>query len=226
MAKTKIVDGGLAGLTGILMLVSLYMVFMYAPIEQTMGPVQKIFYFHLPLAILSFVAFFLVFLGSLLYLYTRQPRWDQFAVCAVEIGLIFCTLVLITGSIWARSAWNIWWTWDPRLTTYLIVWCLYVAYLMLRNMLIPGTQTSNIAAVFGLVSFVNVPISFLAIRMWRSIHPVVIDSRGAHISAPMRSTLLICFAGLIMFFVSLLRLRWRVEQAQQAYLELVMMEEA
>lgn len=217
---TKTVDRVLLGLTFVAMWFSVYMVFLYAPIDKVMGVTQKIFYYHLPLAWYSFFSFFLVFLASIMYLYQRHHRWDRLAVCAAELGVIFCTLVLITGSIWARPMWNVWWTWDPRLTTVLILWCLYIAYLMLRKLLLPGPQNSNIAAVFGIVSFINVPISFLAIRMWRTIHPVVIDTRGVHISTPMLYTLLACFAAFTFLFIVVLRLRLRIEHSLATYQEL------
>ncbi len=221
MSTRKIIDIILFAVTCLMMLLSLYAIFIYAPIEQTMGVVQKIFYLHLPLAILSFVAFFLVFLASILYLLDRNIRWDIRAVCSAEVGVIFCSLVLITGPIWAKPTWNVWWTWDPRLTTVLMLWCMYVAYLMLRKLLNPGDRTSKIAAVFGIISFINVPITFAAIRMWRSIHPVVIDSKGVHISAPMFHTLLISFGAMTLLFILLLRLRIRVEQSHRSYQELL-----
>lgn len=221
MTNRKRVDIALLGLTFLTMLLSLYAIFIYAPIEETMGVVQKIFYLHLPLAMLSFLAFFLVFIASILYLYSRNIRWDIWASCSAEVGVIFCLLVLITGSIWAKPTWNVWWTWDPRLTTVLMLWCMYVAYLMLRKLLNPGARTSNIAAVFGIISFINVPLTFFAIRMWRTIHPVVIDSKGVHISSPMLYTLLITFGALSLFFILLLRLRIRVEQSLHVYHELM-----
>lgn len=216
----KTVDRILLGLTFPAMLLSLYAIFLYAPVEKTMGAAQKIFYMHLPLAWLSFLAFFLVFSASILYLYTRVARWNVMAYCSAEVGIIFCTLVLITGSIWAKPTWNVWWTWDPRLTTVLVLWCMYVAYLMLWKLLPPGTQTANTAAVFGIVSFVNVPITFVVIRMLPTIHPVLIDSAGVHISAPMRHTLLICFVAFTLLFAVLLRARIRVEHARHSYQEL------
>lgn len=219
--STKTFDMVLGGLTFLAMLVSLYAIFVYAPIEKTMGLVQKIFYIHLPLAMLSFLAFFIVFLAGIIYLYSKKTRWDILAYCSAEVGVVFCSLVLITGSIWAKPTWNVWWTWDPRLTTVLILWTMYVAYLMLRKLLTPGAQTSNIAAVFGIISFINVPITFLAIRMWRTIHPVVIDAQGAHISPPMLNTLLVTFAAMTLFFIVLLRLRIRVERGLYSYQELL-----
>jgi heme exporter protein C len=216
----KTVDSVLLGLTFPTMLVSLYAIFLYAPVEETMGVSQKIFYIHLPLAWLSFLAFFLVFIASILYLNTRGARWNVVAYCSAEVGVIFCTLVLITGSIWAKPAWNVWWTWDPRLTTLLILWCMYIAYLMLWKLLKPGAQTANITAVFGIISFVNVPITFVAIRMWRTVHPVVIDSGGFHMLSSMRNTLLMSFAAFTIFFVVLLRGRIRLEHSIRRYQEL------
>jgi heme exporter protein C len=205
------------------MLLSLYAVFIYAPIEKTMGIVQKIFYFHLSLAFLSFFAFFIVFIGSIIYLYNRDNRWDILAHSSAEVGVVFCSLVLITGPIWARPIWNVWWTWDPRLITTLILWFMYVAYLMVRKLLRDGSQRSNIASVFGIISFINVPITFFAIRMWRTIHPVVIDRGGIHISDPMLKTLLISLAAFCLLFFLLLRTRVRLENTLQEYQELYLL---
>jgi heme exporter protein C len=214
MNKANFGETLLGGLTFLLMLSALYAIFIFAPAEKTMGVVQKIFYLHLPLAILSFVAFFIVFVASIIYLYSRNAAWDTLAHCSAEVGVVFCSLVLITGPIWARPIWNVWWTWDPRLTTTLILWFVYVAYLMIRK-LIHGPQRSNIASVFGIISFVNVPITFMAIRMWRTIHPVVIDARGLHISPPMRLTLFLSLGAFALLFSVLLRLRVRLEHALQ-----------
>lgn len=221
--KTKIVDSILLGLTFFTMLLSVYAIFIYAPIEKTMGIVQKIFYVHLPLAWLAFLAFFIVFVASIIYLFTRGTRWDILAYCSAEVGVVFCSLVIVTGSIWARTAWNVWWTWDPRLTTILILWFMYVAYLMLRKLLKSGTQRSNIASVFGIISFVNVPITFFAIRMWRTIHPVVVDRSGVHISTPMLTTLLMSFGAFTLFFFLLLRVKFRLEKAWHGYQELYLL---
>lgn len=195
----------------IAMLAALYAIFIYAPVEKTMGIVQKIFYIHLPSAFLAFFAFFVTFLASFLYLVTRKLRWDTLALCSAEIGVLFCTIVLITGPIWAKPTWNVWWTWDPRLTTTLILWLVYVAYLMLRNA-VREHQKSAFSAVFGIVGFVNVPVTFFAIRLWRSIHPAVITSRGIHISTPMKYTLILTFIAFCMLYVSLLMSRMRLEK--------------
>ncbi len=193
------------------MLAALYAVFIYAPEEKTMGMVQKIFYLHVPSAFLAFLAFFITFITSILYLYKKDLKWDQIAGCSAEIGLVFCTIVLVTGPILAKPIWNVWWTWDPRLTTTLILWFIYLAYLMLRGV-VTENQQANLSAVFGIIGFVNVPITFLAIRLWRSIHPVLITSQGLNISAPMKVTLLLSFCAFVFLFAALLVSRVNLEK--------------
>jgi len=195
------------------MLAALYAIFFHAPLEKTMGIVQKIFYIHLPSAFLSFFAFFITFLASILYLIKRDSKWDILAYCSVEIGVIFCSLVLITGPIWARPVWNIWWTWDPRLMTTLVLWFIYVAYLMFRGV-VGENQRANFSAVFGIIGFVNVPITFFAIRLWRTIHPVVITSEGMNISAPMQQTLILTFIAFFFLFFYILTYRIRLEKVR------------
>ena len=198
-------------LTYVLMLVALYTIFIYAPVEKTMGVIQKIFYIHVPSAFLAYLAFFITFIASIIYLYRKDPKWDTVAHCAVETGVIFCTIVLITGPIWARPIWNVWWTWDPRLTTTLILWFTYVAYLMLRRS-VKENRRANLAAVFGIIGFINVPITFFSIRLWRTIHPVVITSQGLNMSWPMKFSLIITFIAFCFLFFALLISRIRLER--------------
>ena len=198
-------------LTYVLMLLALYTIFVYAPVEKTMGVIQKIFYIHVPSAFLAYLAFFITFIASIIYLYRKDPKWDTVAHCAVETGVIFCTIVLITGPIWAKPIWNVWWTWDPRLTTTLILWFTYVAYLMLRRS-VKENRRANLAAVFGIIGFINVPITFFSIRLWRTIHPVVITSRGLNMSGPMKFSLIITFIAFCFLFFALLISRIRLER--------------
>jgi len=198
-------------LTYVLMLAALYAIFFFAPVEKTMGVIQKIFYIHVPAAFLAYLAFFITFMASILYLYRKDSKWDTVAHCAVETGVIFCTIVLITGPIWAKPVWNVWWTWDPRLTTTLILWFTYVAYLMLRRS-VKENQRANLSAVFGIIGFINVPITFFSIRLWRTIHPVIITSRGINMSWPMKLSLLITFIAFCFLFFSVLISRIRLEQ--------------
>ena len=206
-------------LTYVLMLLALYAIFIYAPVEKTMGIVQKIFYIHVPSAFLAYLAFFITFIASIFYLYRKDSKWDTVAHCAVETGVIFCTIVLITGPIWAKPTWNVWWTWDPRLTTTLILWFTYIAYLMLRRS-VKENQRANLSAVFGIIGFINVPITFFSIRLWRTIHPVVITSRGLNMSWPMKLSLIITVIAFCFLFVYLLISRIRLERLKMRIAEI------
>jgi heme exporter protein C len=167
------------------LLAAQYMIWVYAPLESTMGLVQKIFYMHLPLAWWALISFFVVFAASGLYLLKRKPAYDRLAGAAAELGVLFSGLALVTGSLWARSAWNVWWTWDPRLTTTLIMWFVYAAYLVLRTAPMDGVRRSMVCAVLGVVAFLDVPLVFYSARMWRSIHPAVFASKGGGLEPEM-----------------------------------------
>ena len=164
-------SGVLLIVTGVLMLVNLYLIFVVAPTDAVLGEVQRIFYFHVPIAVVSFVAFFVVFVASIGYLTTRKSRWDSVAHGAAEVGVVFVSLALLTGIIWARPVWGVWWTWEPRLTTTLILWLIYVAYLMLRSYVPNKSQGALYAAGLGIIGFVDVPIVYYSVQWWRSIHP-------------------------------------------------------
>ena len=139
----------LAIITVVMMLADLYFIFMVAPTDSVLGHVQRVFYFHVPVAIMSFAAFFVVFVGSLGYLIRRTPRWDAIAHASAEVGVVFVSLALLTGIIWARPVWNTWWTWEPRLTTTMILWLIYVAYLMVRSYAPTPSKGAIYAAVVG-----------------------------------------------------------------------------
>jgi len=191
-----------------LMMSSLYLVFLYAPVEAQMGPVQKIFYFHVACAWNAFLAFFIVFIAGIAYLKTRRDVWDHLAAASAELGIVFCTLVLLTGPVWAKSAWNTWWTWDSRLTTTLVLWFLYVGYLVLRSALSEEpARKSLITAVYGIIAFIDVPIVFMSVRWWRSIHPIVIESKGWHLEKSMTLALLVSVAAFSFLYFFLLRNR-------------------
>ena len=153
-------------LTMLLMFVALLLVFGYAPIEKTMGMAQKIFYFHVPSAIMAFCSFAIVFVASILYLKQKDDKYDRVASSAAEVGVIFSILMLLTGPIWARSAWGVWWTWEPRLTTTLILFLIFVGYLMLRNYGSSGEQMKRYSAVLGIIGFVDVPLVYYSINWW------------------------------------------------------------
>jgi heme exporter protein C len=204
-------------------LLALYMAFVYAPKEATMGDVQRIFYFHVGAAWTALLAFFVVLVGGLAYLRTRDRRWDALALSSAEIGVVFTTITLATGSIWAKPAWGAWWTWDPRVTTTTVLWLIYISYLILRSTIDEPERRARFAAVVGIVGFVDVPIVFLSIRLWRTIHPVLVKSEGfdmapemvhALIAALLAYTLL--YAYLLLVRTSLERRRLEVEAAKRA----------
>jgi len=197
------------------MLFTLYCVFILAPREKEMGEVQRIFYFHLAAAWLCMLAFFILFAFSIVYLATGERKFDIWASSSAEIGVIFATLVLITGPLWAKPVWNTWWTWDPRLTTFLILWLIYVAYLLLRANMTESDKKYKISAVFGILGFVDVPIVFMSIRWWRTIHPVVITSSSMNLDPDMKTALFVSLATFTLFFAVLLDLR--VRQQWQDY---------
>ncbi len=152
---------------------ALYMAFVYAPPEATMGNVYRIFFFHMPSALASFAGFFVTFVASIGYLKTRRQGWDIWAVAGAEVGIFFATAAIVTGSFWARPVWNTWWTWDPRLTTVTIMWLTYIAYLMLREAVDDPERRARLAAVMGVIAFANVPLVWLSARWFRTIHPVL-----------------------------------------------------
>src|SRR5215472_1766403 len=161
-----------------MMTAAIFMVFAYVPTEAQQGIVQRIFYFHVPCAWLAFAAFAVVAIAGVFYLWLGQQVWDDLAYAAAEIGMLFCTLVLITGSIWAKPIWGTWWTWDSRLTTTLILWLLYGGYLMLRGMGDDSPQVARFAAVVGIVAAADVPVVIVSVRLWRTIHPAVLVMRS------------------------------------------------
>ena len=206
----KAADLILPAATGVVMLLALYMVFVAVPTDSTMGIVQRIFYFHVPLAIMSFLAFGTVAVASVLFLWRGGRAWDRLAHVAAEVGLVFCSLVLITGPIWAKPIWGTWWTWDARLTTTLILWLIYAAYLMIRSVSASGEQGARYAAILGIVGAIDIPIINRSVYWWRTIHPAVLVTRqgGSGLSDPsMQATLTVCFIAFFLLFCWLLWVR-------------------
>jgi heme exporter protein C len=209
----------------ILMLAAIGLVFFYAPEELVMGEVQRIFYFHVSSAWVGFLAFFVTVVAGVLYLRSGKMLWDRVGSASVEVGLLFSISAGVAGAIWARPIWNTWWTWDPRLTTYTIMALIYIAYLMLRQGIEDPDRRARFAAVYGIVGFISVPITYMSIRWWRTIHPVVIgvassDAKGQFaMTSPMLVTFLFSlFAFTVLYFcflfnrLRLSRLEERVEQ--------------
>ena len=190
----------LIGLGLVLMTAALYLVFIYVPTEQHMGLVQRIFYFHVPLAWISLLAFSVVFVSSILYLWKRAPKWDTFAYASAEVGFVFATLVLVTGMLWAKSVWGVWWTWDVRLTATLVLWLIYIAYLLVRSYAAEQTRSARFAAVLGIVGFIDVPIVVLAVNLWRTQHPTTLIFEGG-ITTPMLLTTVVSIAAFTVLYI-------------------------
>ncbi len=192
---------------------ALAMIFFYAPIESEMGIVQKIFYVHVPLAWNAFLSFTVVFWSSFRYLATREMRWDRRARSAAEVGLLFTTLVLITGPIWAKPVWGIWWTWDARLTLTLVLWLIYVGYFMLRRYVDAPERRATLSAVLGIVGFIDVPLVYFAIRWWRTQHPqpVIAGGDGSGLDPRMAATLWVCVAAFTFLATALYGRRLEIE---------------
>jgi heme exporter protein C len=163
----------------LLLAVSAYLALIYAPEEAVMGQVQRVFYFHVATAWVGMLGFIAAGVAGIAFLRTANLKWDIIEIAAVEISLVFFLIAIILGSIWARPVWNTWWTWDPRLTTAAITELIYVAYFMLRQGIEDPDRRARFGAVYTLVGAVSVPITFMAIRLFRTIHPVVIGSQSA-----------------------------------------------
>jgi heme exporter protein C len=215
-------------ITALLLLAATALVFLYAPREVTMGEVQRIFYFHAPVAWASMLAFGVTFLAGLAYLRTGDRKWDRLGTSSVEIGLVLTVMTTVSGSIWARPAWNTWWTWDPRLITYTIMFLLYVAYLMLRQSIEDPNRQMRFGAVYSIVAFASVPITFFSIRLWRTIHPVVVGSGsptaegGFDMTSRMLTTFFFCLFTFTVFYVTLLWNRVRLAHLSERVEEMKM----
>jgi heme exporter protein C len=198
----------------------------YAPLEAVMGAVQRVFYFHIANAWIAMLGFIMAGIAGVAYLVTKNLKWDMVEVSAVEISLVFFSVTIVLGSIWAYPVWNTWWTWDPRLTTAAILELIYLAYLLLRQGIEDPERRARFGAVYTLIGAVSVPITFFAIRIYRTIHPVVIGSGSAeaqgsfNMSPAMLQTMLFCLFAFSIIFVTLFWHRIRLAQTQRKVEEL------
>ena len=192
------------------MILALYMAFHRSTAETTMGDLQRIFYFHVPAAIAGLTAFAINFAASLMYVIRKNRRWDNLALSAAEIGVMFLLMVLVTGPIWAKPAWFVWWTWSPRLTLSLVLCLLYVAYLLIRNYIEDPDRKAMVSAVFGIVAFIDVPLVWFSIRWWRDIHPSPMLETGG-LSPSMRPAFFVCLAAFQALLIYLLRRRFYLQ---------------
>jgi heme exporter protein C len=198
------------------MLVALWAAFLYAPRESTMGDVQRIFYFHVASWWVAFIAFTVTFVASIGYLWKGRSRFDQVALASTEIGVVFTTIGLVTGPIWAKYAWGVYWTWDPRLTTALVLWLMYVGYLMLRRYVPEDDKRATLSAVVAVIAFVDVPVVFLAIRLWRTQHPqpVILGGESSGLHPQMFQALMMALVAFLFLYLWLMDKRLAVESAQ------------
>lgn len=207
------------GVSALLMVTALYMVFIYVPTEATMGIVQRIFYLMVPLGWLALLSFLVVFIGSILYLVKRDIKWDTIAYCSAEVGLVFTTLALIVGSLWARPVWGVWWTWEPRLTATLVLWLIYLAYLIIRSYVAEEGRRARFAAVIGIIGFIDIPIVVLSTSLWRGIHPGPVIFEGG-LDPAMLQTLLVSITAFTVLFFYLLRERVSIKIVEAELMKL------
>ena len=199
-----------------ILLASLYMSFFYAPTEREMGVVQRIYYVHVPSAWVAFLAFGIVALCSLIYLWLKDERLDAISVASAELGLVFTTIVLITGPIWGKIAWGAWWVWEPRLTLTLLLWFIYVGYFMVRGSTENPERGKRFGAVVGIVGAVNIPLIHVSVLWFRSQHPqpVVLRADGPQADPAIVQTLLVSLLGFTVLFFALMLLRYAAERLE------------
>ncbi len=205
---------GLAGFGGIVLLLNLYRILLGLPDEMNQGAVYRILFFHVPAAFTAWILFFSGLVASAGYLWRKKLSWDSFAAAAIEVGFVFCTINLVTGSIWARNQWGIWWTWDARLTSMFLCWLLYGGYLVLRGAIDDPGQRATICSALAIFAFADVPIVYLSIYWWRTQHPSPVLTTGG-LAAEMWPPLLINFGVFLLFAAALVILRLDQEDARR-----------
>ena len=220
---------GMTILSAVLVLIALYLALVGAPdanlSSETGRYAQRIIYFHIATAWVGFLAFFITFVGGVAYLRTQRRVWDIVALSSAEIGTVFMLGVLVSGSIWAKPAWGVWWVWDERLTISLVQFLIYVGYLMLRTSVEDPSRRARFAAVYGIVAFISVPINFIAIRLWRTQHPLMFGTEGGGLSDNMMFAFAFTLISFTIWYATLMwhriRLEWfrdDVEQLKQKFL--------
>ena len=211
----------LGPLTAVAVLAMLYAALLYAPTEATQGHAQRIFYPHFGTALMMYLAYFVTFVGSIIYLWRRSEAWDRLARCSAEIGLLMTTLVLVSGSIWGKAIWGTWWSWDARLTSTLILWFIYAGYLMLRAYGSDTAQTARSAAVIGIIGGIDIPIINRAVVWWRTLHPdPVVVTENPQLPVAMQQAMVVALLAFLLLYAYLLVQRLRVERLRVAVAEL------
>ena len=198
--------------SAVLMAATLYLVHLWVPTEQNLGVSQRIFYFHVPLGWIGMVSIVIVAVASVMHLLTGRRRWDDLAYSTAELGIIYASLILVTGAIWGKPVWGVWWTWDPKLTTTLVLWFIYVGYLMARAYGPAGTQGRRFAAVIALIGAVDAPIIYMATNWWRTAHPE--NNVPGDLDGRILLTLLVSVAAFTVMYVYLLMERYSLRKSE------------
>lgn len=208
----------LTALSAVMMMIALYLALVGAPEanlqSETGRYAQRIIYFHIATAWVGFLAFFVTFLGGVGYLRSQERKWDILALSSAEIGTVFMLGVLVSGSIWAKPAWGVWWVWDERLTISLIQFLVYVGYLMLRASVEDPARRARFAAVYGIVAFISVPINFIAIRLWRTQHPLMFGGGEGGLGPNMMFAFFFSLVTFTIWYTTLMWHRIRLEQSR------------
>lgn len=203
------------------MITALFLGLVVAPTEKIQGVHQKIFYMHVPIAWMAYLAFGTVLVGSIMYLVKRDSKWDIIAKSAAEIGVVATTLVLITGSLWGRPVWGAFWSWsDARLVTTLVLWLIYIAYLMLRSLGGPGPRIARFAAVLGILGFVDVPLTYVSVYLWTYLHPQPTLVPGGDIPKMYLAAFLMSLLAFTLVFAFLMTQRYRLERDKEDLAEI------
>ena len=205
--------------TALAMFAAFSLISVYAPQEKSMGVIQKIFYLHVPLAWVTILAFLVIFVCSILFLAKGRIIYDNIARSSAKIGFIFNSLMLISGSIWAKAVWGVWWTWDPRLTTSLILWFIYICYLLIRNSNFEEERGAKFAAVIGIIGFADIPIIALSTTLWQTLHPAELIFQGG-LTVPMLITLMVCVLGFTLFYILLMTITVSIHRLEGIVLEM------
>jgi len=211
-------------LSAALMGVALYLIFIWVPTETNQGAVQRILYFHVPVAWGSMLGILVVSGSSFMYLWKKNEKWDRLAVASAEVGVIFGAIMLLSGMIWARPVWAVWWTGEAKLTTALILFFIYVAYLMFRGYFPPGAQRQRLAAIIGVIGAVDTPIIYFAANLWSQAHPPLITGPAADAESTLGSDLgIVLMASTLAFtflFIFLVQTRYKIRKSEDDLVEL------
>jgi heme exporter protein C len=207
-----------------LMALTLWLIFLWVPTETNQGAVQRILYFHVPVAWGSMMAIFVVAGASFAYLWKKNEKWDRLAVSAAEVGVVYGALMLLSGMIWARPVWAVWWTGEAKLTTALILFFIYVAYLMFRAYFPPGTQRQRLSAIIGLIGAIDTPIIYFAANLWSQAHPPLVTGPAADEASALGSdlgiVLLVSTLAFTFLFIFMVQHRYKIRSAEDDLVEI------